>query len=153
VSCPLHPAAVCPLKTLRQVVAKRGEVTLREGDLGGRLAGFSQHDDVSAALDYRLTDEMWRATVDHECRHLLHGPVPRDPQLIRADEARVRRETADALVPMGAALALIDRVWTAEEMREFAARHGVPVAVVADALRPQAEPLTLIPRPRAEDAA
>jgi hypothetical protein len=152
VTCPLHPAAVCPLKTLRQVVAKRGEITLREGDLGGRLAGFSQHDDVSAALDYRLTDEMWHATVDHECRHLLHGPIL-DRQLIRADEARVRRETAAALVPMGAALALIEREWTADQLQEIAARHGVPVAVVADAFRrAPAEAPALIPRPR-EDAA
>jgi hypothetical protein len=146
------PHALALFESLRRVIARRGHVTLREGDLGGGLAGFSQHEDVTAAVDYRLPEPEWIATAVHECEHLLEGPVP--PEGVAAEEVRARAATAEHLFPLGEALATLPRAYTVDELAEFAARYNAPVDVVRDSIDPPTMPMLLpLQRVAVEDVA
>jgi hypothetical protein len=126
------PHALAFIRSLRRVIARRGHVTLREGDLGGGLAGFSQHDTTTAAVDYRLPEPEWIATVVHECAHLAEGPVA--PELVAAEETRACREAAAVLFPIGPQLATLPRAYSVDELEEFSARYGAPADVVLDSI-------------------
>lgn len=125
-------------------------MTLREGDLGGQLAGFSQHDDVTAAVDYRLAEPEWVATFVHECEHLIEGPVP--PEAVDAEERRARLATAESLFPIGDELATLPRAYSLDELQEFSNRYGAPSDVVHDSISLAALPIPW-QRTSTEDAA
>lgn len=90
-------------------------------------------------VDKRLSQRERRAAVAHELTHLIRGLPPMDwpPHLRDKEEAKVRQETAEWLVPRSALLAWaaarcdLDPIDTHAVMEEF----NVPRDVAAEAMR------------------
>lgn len=136
--------AVCLATTLRQALQRHGEITIRERDLRG-LMGLTAFESKTVTLDPDLDPGEWRATLVHELLHLLRGPVPH--RLADTEEAVIRRETGQTLVPGAAELAESRPTWTADEMQSLAARYQVDRGVIEDAISPPTLPFP-IPAPR-----
>lgn len=109
-----------PWKILRELV----HVELRWHDDGPM--GQTIHSEQAISLRRGMTWEERRCTVQHEVLHLLRGPQPRG--LRAKDEERVRRRTAELMIPdirpVGDAIA-----WALSE-EEAAAELGVDVYVL-----------------------
>jgi uncharacterized protein DUF955 len=141
--CSTHEDAVCLLTTLRDVLRRRGEVTIRHTDLDG-LMGLTEFDSHTIHLDPGLSSGEWRSTLAHELLHVLRGPVPR--RLAATEEAKIRHETAQLLFPAGAALGEFDREWSEDDIQRLAARYDVDRDVIATAVHgPPTLPFPVVP--------
>lgn len=138
------------MSTLRKIIQRDGEITIREADLGGLLgATVFASTPTAVVLAPELTPDEWRSTLAHELMHVLRGPVPR--HLAAAEEEAVQHATAAMLVPGASALAQLDHAWSTKEIQQLAARHLVDQDTMETALNPPTIPIR-IPLPRSEQA-
>lgn len=136
----LRTDAVGLIQTLRDVLVRHGDLTIRMADLNGAL-GRTQFATRTVHLAPGQSLPEMRSTLVHELVHLLRGPVPR--RLAATEEVAVQHQTARILVPDGPELAARRR-WTDEDMQELAARYLVDRDTIEVALDPPTVPW---PRP------
>jgi hypothetical protein len=88
-------ADVLPIAlVLREVLARRGEVTIRVADLSDvGFMGRTWFATQSIELDAGLPDEEWRPTLVHELLHLLRGPAGVENAAV--EEVEVERLTLE----------------------------------------------------------
>ncbi|MGD9991018.1 ImmA/IrrE family metallo-endopeptidase [Pseudonocardia sp.] len=138
------------LLALREVLHREGTLVLHAADFDGML-GATRFDRglPDVYVDSAQTASGWRSTLTHELIHALRGPVPK--WLHRTEEAIVRHQAAELLIPDGPALAMLDHTWSSDEIQEVAARHAVDFMTAADAVSPPTVPFPVIPAPRDPD--
>lgn len=102
----------------------REHVTLST-HVGGPM-GKTNHDDQEISYRVGLTWEERRCTIEHECRHIDDGPQP--VGLRAKNEERIRRDTAEAMIPDIRPVA--DAIAWALSEEEAAMELGVDVYVL-----------------------